>query len=223
MPSTVVHCALAGLLAAALLGRAFDRRAVALVLAAAIVPDLDVFAGFVLPGAHRALLHTFLIPLVAAALVAYDTRLRGASRLRARYGGWGVRVAWVAVVAYAFGGIGLDLFTGGANPLYPLHDQFYRLTGRIEYSTQRGWVQTFLETAPPGAGGSGTSGIDAGGLGSTEEVHVSSGVDPTRGAEPEGVDRAFPIVRTGWQLLLVLTSIVALAGRTREARRPDRL
>ncbi len=219
MPSTVVHCALAGLLAAALLGRAFDRRAVAIVLLVAVVPDLDVFAGLVLPGTHRALLHTLLVPLLAGALLTYDARREG-SWLRGRYGARGVRVAWVSVLAYAVAGIGLDLFVGGANPLYPLHDQFYRLSGRIEYSTQRGWVQTFVETVPAEGGG---RSVDAGQLGLTEEVHVSSGVDPTRGAEPEDVDRVFPVVRSGWQLLLVLASLVALGGRAAVERRPDRL
>ncbi|WP_254536229.1 metal-dependent hydrolase [Halomarina litorea] len=229
MPSTVVHCALAGLLAAALLGPAFDRRAVAVVLLVTVVPDLDVFSGVVLPGTHRALLHTLLVPALVGGLVVYDTRLRERSWLLGRHGWWGVRVAWVAVLAYAFAGIGLDLFVGGANPLYPLHDQFYRFSGSIEYSTQRGWVQTFVEVAPPetasggGAGGRGAPTVDAGQLGSTAEVHVSSGVDPSRGAEPADVDRVFPVVRSGWQLLLVLTSLVALAGRAVESRRPDRL
>lgn len=214
MPSTVVHCALAGLLAASLLGPAFSRRSVAAVLGATVVPDLDVFGGFFLPGTHRALLHTFLIPVALAALVYYDTRLRGRSRLGERWGAAGVRAAWVCLVAYAVAGIGLDLFVGGANPLYPVHDQFYRLNGGIEYSTQRGWVQTFVEV--------GDGGLDAGGVGTTDEVHVSSGVDPTRGAEPERVDRVFPIVRSGWQLLLLVTSLIALAGRALDARRPDR-
>ena len=211
MPSTVVHCALAGLLAAALLGPAFSRRSVAAVLGAAVVPDLDVLGGFLLPGTHRALLHTFLIPLALAALVHYDARVRERSRLRDRWGAAGVRVAWVCLLAYAVAGIGLDLFVGGANPLYPVHDQFYRLNGGLEYSTRRGWVQTFVEF--------GSGEVDAGRVGSTDEVHVPSGVDPTRGAEPEEVDRVFPVVRSGWQLLLVVTSLIALAGRALDARR----
>jgi hypothetical protein len=227
MPSLVVHVALAGLVGAALLGREFDRRSAAVVLAVPVVPDLDSFAGFVLPGTHRALLHTLLIPMGVAALLYYDTRVRESSWLAGRWGPRGVHVAWVAVVVYAFAGIGLDLFTGGgANPLYPLHDQFYAFSGRVEYSTADGWEQTFVEVtrdAAADAGGEGGSGgggttVDAGQRGSTAEVHVTSGIDPTRGAEPDGVERVFPVVRSGWQLLLVLTAGVVLAGKSVEGR-----
>jgi len=205
MPSTVVHLALAGLLAASLLGTRFSRRAVAVVLAVTIVPDLDVFTGLVIEGTHRAAFHTLLIPIAAAALVWYDTRRHDESWLRTRYGAAAPRVAWVAIAAYAFAGIGLDLFTGGANPLYPIHDQFYRVNGKFVLSSQRGLVQTFVELGPQN--------VDAGSVGSTEQVHVSSGVDPNRGSEPENVDRVFPVVRSGWQLLLVVTSIATLAAR----------
>jgi membrane-bound metal-dependent hydrolase YbcI (DUF457 family) len=227
MPSLVVHVALAGLVGAALLGREFDRRSVAVILAVPVVPDLDSFASFVLPGTHRALLHTLLIPIMAGAVLYYDTRIRESSWLAGRYGVRGVHVAWVAVVVYAFAGIGLDLFTaGGANPLYPVHDQFYAFTGRVEYSTVGGWEQTFVEVVrdAPADGGSGNGGgggtttVDAGQRGSTAEVHVTSGIDPTRGAEPDDVERVFPIVRSGWQLLLVVSSAIVLAGRGLEGR-----
>jgi membrane-bound metal-dependent hydrolase YbcI (DUF457 family) len=226
MPSLVVHVALAGLVGAALLGREYDRRSVLLVLLVPVIPDLDAFAGFVLPGAHRALLHTLLIPLGAALLVSFDTHVRESSWLRGRYGARGVHLAWVAVVVYAFAGIGLDLFTRfGANPFYPLHDQFYAVSGELQYSTTVGWEQTFVElnlggeaAADTGGGGGGSGGdggpaIDAGQRGSTEDVHINSGIDPTRGAEPADVERVFPVAQSGWQLLLVLTAGVVLVGR----------
>jgi hypothetical protein len=227
MPSLVVHVALAGLVGAALLGREFDRRTILLVLAVPVVPDLDAFGGFLIPGSHRALLHTLLIPLALAALLYYDTRVRESSWLADRYGVRGVHVAWVAVVVYAVAGTGPDLFSGGgANPLYPLHDQFYALSGELQYSTTKGWEQTFVEVdlggeAAADSGGTGSEGgadaggpaIDAGQRGSTKDVHINSGIDPNRGAEPEDVERIFPIAQSGWQLLLVLTSGVVLAGR----------
>ena len=79
MPSLVVHLAPAGLLAAALLEAEFDARALGIVLAVTIVPDLDVFARFVIPGGHRSVLHTLLIPLVAGVLLYVDTRVRESS------------------------------------------------------------------------------------------------------------------------------------------------
>jgi hypothetical protein len=175
-------------------------------------------------------LHTLLIPLGAAAFVWFDTHVREGSWLRGRYGARGVHLAWVAVVVYAFAGIGLDLFTRfGANPFYPLHDQFYAVSGRLQYSTTVGWEQTFVElnlgaesgaTSGSGgdAGGGGTRTVEAGQRGSTAEVHVNSGIDPTRGAEPENVERIFPVAQSGWQLLLVLTSAVVLVGKVAERR-----
>jgi hypothetical protein len=239
MPSLVVHVALAALLGAALLGRECDRRSLLVVAAVPVVPDLDAFAGFVLPGTHRALLHTLLIPLALAALLYYDTQVRESSWLADRYGPRGVHVAWVAVVVYAVAGTGPDLFSdGGANPLYPLHDQFYEVSGELEYSTTRGWVQTFVDLHPgAGSGGDEASGgasaaceaasggdgsaaanpreggIDLGQRGSTKDVHINSGIDPTRGPECAGVERIFPVAQSGWQLLLVLTAGVMLVGR----------
>ncbi|WP_136716185.1 metal-dependent hydrolase [Halorientalis salina] len=208
MPSTVVHLALAGLIAAGLLGTAFSLRSLAVVLAVVALADFDVFVGMVIPGTHRAAFHTLLLPLAVAGIVAYDTRVRESSLLRARFGQHGSTVAWTAVVAFAFAAVGLDLFTSGANPMYPLHDQFYEVNGKAILSNHQGFVQTFVELD----GGT----VEAKQLGSTEEVHVNSGVDPTRGAEPENVRRVFPVAQAGWQLLLVLTSLVVVGGRLRE-------
>ena len=201
MPSLVVHLALGGLLAAAFLQEAFDARALLVVFVATTIPDLDVFAGFVIAGGHRSVLHNVWIPLFGASLLYYDTRLRRSSAVGGRWGQWGIAVAWVSVLAYAIAGIGLDLLYG-VNPLYPVYDQFYKLTGKLVYSTQRGIVQTFVDL-----GGSS-------GLGSAEEVgHVASGVNPSQGSEPETVDRVFPVARAGWELYLTLTSAVVLAIR----------
>jgi hypothetical protein len=207
VPSLVVHLALAGLLAAAFFHEDFDARALAVVFVATTIPDLDVFTGFVIAGGHRSVLHTLLIPLGAGALLVYDTRLRAASLLESRWGLRGVHIAWVSLLAYAVAGIGLDLLYG-VNPLYPIHDQFYELSGKLVYSTQRGIVQTFVDL-----GGSE-------GLGSAKEVgHVSSGVDPSQGSEPEDVERVFPVARAGWELYLTLTSAVVLAVRLVGTRR----
>ena len=202
MPSTLVHLAVAALVATALLGPAFGPRSLLLALVAAAVPDLDAFAGPVLPGAHRALGHTFLLPGLLAAAVLVGARRDG--WLRARVGARGVRVAWVAVAALFVGGVLPDLFTNGVNVLYPLHDAFYAVDGELLLSNQRGVVQTFVEPSAR--------------VGTTETVHYSTGVDPTPGAEAEDVERRFYLVQSGLELMLVLAGLGVAAARLVETR-----
>lgn len=218
MPSTLVHVAFAGLLAAALLGAAYDLRALVVVLAVTAVPDLDAFGAFLFAGAHRALLHTFLIPVAATAVVLVDTRLRGQSGLRARIGPRGVRVTWVGILAFAVAGIGLDFVTNGVNALYPLVDQFYVLDGKVELSTTEGLVQTFLEVPAETGGAAGSGAVPAPeSVGTTENVTYTTGVNPETdpGVESGPVERVFPVARSGWQLLVVLAGAVTVLARFR--------
>lgn len=211
LPSTVVHAAFAGLLAAALLGPAFDKRAVLLVVGLTALADLDVFVGLVLQGTHRAAFHTLLLPLGCAGLLYYDTQIRDRSWLRQHYGAWGVRVGWVSIVVYIAAAIGLDLFTYlGVNIFYPLHDQFYTFTGEVGYAVGDGWVQTFVEI---GSEDDGRLAVDAGQRGSTRDVHVASGIDPEPGPDATDTERHFPLVFNGWQLLLVTTSTFILIAK----------
>jgi len=205
MPSTVVHLAIGGVVAAALLGDEFDRRAVAIVLAATALPDLDTFVGLYVQGAHRALLHTLVLPAAVGVALAYDTRKGQASWLRARWGARGTRVAWVALAALVFGGVLPDLMTNGVNAFYPLHDRFLTFNGELLLSNQRGVVQTFVDlSASPDR--------------TTENTHYWTGVDPTAGKEPEAVERIFPIVRSGFQLLVVGLGAFTLGARFLEER-----
>ncbi|MFC6837606.1 metal-dependent hydrolase [Halomarina ordinaria] len=223
MPSLVVHVALGLVLGAALLGRGFTWRAALAVLVVTVLPDLDALAGLYIPGAHRALLHTLVVPLALAAALLVDTHLRREGVVAGRFGARGVRLAWACVLVYVLAGIGLDLTNGGVNVLYPVHDQFYELDGAIAYSTERGLVQTF--TLPPGAEPGTIAGTiyvasdadtedgGASGFGSSDEVHVGSAIDPTPGPESPGTERVFPLVRSGWELLLLVSGVVVLAGR----------
>ncbi len=221
MPSTLVHAAFSGMIAAALLGAAFDRRSLFVVVGLTAAADLDAFVGLVLTAGHRTVGHTLVLPALAALAVAVDERTGG--RLRSRFGPGGVRVAWVSVFAFVVSAVGLDLFTpGGANPLWPLHDQFYMIDGKVELSNRRGVIQTFVDLSPdPPAdaagdgGGSGGTEAETEALGSSEEVFVSTGVDPQAGSEPENVERIFPVVRSGWQLLLLVVGTTVTAARLR--------
>lgn len=221
MPSTLVHVAFGGLLGAGLLGAAFDRRSILVVLVVAAVADLDAFLTFI-PGGHRSVGHTILIPVGAATLLYLDTRGRTRlsrvgeqSVIRDRWGDRGVRVAGVSIAVYALAAIGLDLVMGGqyggVNLLYPIHDQFVRFDGRAFYSTTRGFVQTFVELEG--------STVDVGQRGSAEQVHIASPVDPSPGEEPPDVERIFPIVAAGWQLLVVGASAFVIGGRLWEEER----
>ncbi|MFB6196592.1 MAG: metal-dependent hydrolase [Haloplanus sp.] len=203
MPSTVVHLAIGGIVAAALLGDEFDRGSVAVVLAITAVPDLDTFVGLVMQGAHRALLHTLVWPALSGVLLAYDTR-RDASYLRARVGARGVRIAWVSLAALTFGGIAPDLMTNGVNALYPLYDRFVAIDGKLLLSNQRGIVQTFVELSETRR--------------TTANTHYWTGVDPTRGPDPANVERIFPVVRSGFQLLVVVLGAFTLGARFLEER-----
>ena len=208
MPSLVVHYAFVGLLAATVLGAAFDRRSLALSLVVVTVPDIDAFIGLVSPVGHRAATTNLVIPAVVGALVAVDLYAREASAIRQRWGAYGVRVAWFCVVVYAVGHVFMDTITGGANLFWPLYDQFYRLSGRLELSSQRGIVQTFVDV-----GGSGPT-LDA--MGDSSEVQMSTGVDPNpqaEGTSDEPVDRVFPIVRSAWQLFLLVFGTLGTAAR----------
>jgi hypothetical protein len=206
VPSTLVHAAVAALVAAALLGPTFSPRTVGVVLLAVVLVDADAFVGLYLPGAHRSLFHTLLLPAAAGLALYADARRGDRSWLRGRWGSAGVRVAAVAVVAVLFGGIFPDLFTNGVNVLYPLHDQFYTVDGRLFLSDRRGIVQTFVQpTTEP--------------VRTTGNFHYRTGVDPSAGAEPENVERVFPVVAGGWQLMLVLVGGATLAVRFWEAAR----
>lgn len=211
MPPTLVHAALGGLLAAALLDRAFSRRGAAVVVAAAAAPDLDAPLALVLPGAHGAALHTLLIPAGAAVLLRYDAR-REDSWLRGRYGPAGVRVAWVALLAYALAGIGLDLLNiDAANPVWPLDSMYYSVVGKVEYSTTRGFVQTYYTYDPDGRW---THYV--GQRGRFPEFCKPSLWKPTCGGGGTGsAPRVTEVVQSGWQLLVVATSAVVLLARDR--------
>lgn len=199
MPPTLVAVAVGVLLAVALLGPAFDRSSVAIVAAAAAAPDLDLVFALVGPGDPNATLHTVFVPLLAAAVLYYDTRLRGASQLADRYGLYGVRVAWVAIAALAVAGIGVDAFSSeGVALLYPLSDRYYAIVGGFLLSTQDGVVQTYVTLAD--------GGIEVSSPGTLDTHTIPSPVAP-------GDDRRFRIVETGEQAVIVATALVALPAK----------
>ena len=203
MPSTVVHVGLAGLMGAALLGEKFDTRAILVVMAASAVIDLDTLIGIYWEGTHRAALHNVFVVLIPAVLLYWDVRLREESYVLDRWGDYGYRVAWVGLLTVLVAHILLDAFYNGVNLFWPLHDQFYDLSGRLYISNQEGLVQTFVEftTADDGT----RSLAESTDRGTTADTHYETGFDPGPDAD-EDTERIFPIAYSG-ELF-----VVALAG-----------
>ncbi len=219
MAPTLVNAAFGALLAAALLGAAFDRRAVAVVVLAACLPDLDAVASLVSSGATNALLHNVWIPLAVGGVLYWETALRDRSWLRQRHGWKGVRVAWVALAAFAVAGIAPELFgLAGANLLYPVHDAYYVVRGRLVLSTQDGVVQTFIAL---GAEGPGLLPIES--PGTTETYFVPTWVNPDPGTGTTlAAERELYLVRSGWQAVVVAAAACLLAARFVEDALADR-
>ena len=198
MPPTLVAVAVGVLLAVALLGPAFDRRSVAIVAAAAAIPDLDAAFALVGPGAPNAVLHSVFIPIGAGVALYYDTQVREESWLAGRYGWYGIRVAWVALAAYTVAGIGLDAFsTEGAALLYPVSDRYYAIVGRLLVSTQEGLIQTYVTI--------GNGWIEVASPGTTETHTVETWLT--------GDERRLRIVESGWQAVIVTTAVAAMPAK----------
>ncbi|MFW6321096.1 MAG: metal-dependent hydrolase [Halohasta sp.] len=218
MPTSVVHAAVGLLLAAGLLGKHYDRRALLVILAVILAPELDSALGFVMPGAHRTVFHTMLLSVLAAGLVYWDTH-RSDSWLRGRWGDYGVRVAWVALFAHTFAHIGLDwTHLDGINIIWPLVDQFFALDGEL-YISSEGLVQTFVDISLDPE--TGQRSVDAGGGGTSENVHVSTPVQPSNEPDPGPVDRRFPIAVGGWQLYFLVVGVFTLVARRLQTPQSD--
>jgi membrane-bound metal-dependent hydrolase YbcI (DUF457 family) len=211
MPTSVVHAAVGFLLAVGLLGNYYDRRALAVVLAVVLFPELDSALGIVMDGAHRTVFHTLLTSVIAAGVVYWETN-RDNSRVRGRWGAYGVRVAWVAVFIHTFAHLGLDwAHLSGINIVWPLVDQFVTLEGELYLSSTEGVVQTFVDIAIDPETGQQT--VDAGQGGTTANTHVSTPVQPSKDPQPGPVDRRFPLAVGGWQLYFVVVGAFTLLAR----------
>ncbi|KYH26529.1 hypothetical protein HAPAU_16280 [Halalkalicoccus paucihalophilus] len=200
MPPVTVHIALGGLIGAVLLANHFDIRSILLVMVAAGVPDLDVFVGFVIPGAHRAALHTLLFPVLLTALLVWDVYLRETSYVRERWNDYGVHVAWVAIVSITLAHLLLDSFGSGINAFWPLYDRFYMLSGDVVLWHDNGFTVDFVRVIE---------------LGTTADTHYGTGFDTVRA---DG-RRRFPVALTGEQFVLLVASGMVVFRRIVDEQR----
>ncbi len=204
MPPTLVNVAVGVLLGVALLGAAFDRRSLGIVAGVAAFPDVDVVLGVMIPGATNAWFHSVVIPLAAAVVVLYDTKYRDVSWLYDRFGWYGVRVTWVAIAVYAVAGIGPDLFNiESVAVFYPLSDRYYAVVGRLVFSTQEGFIQTYVSVSD--------GWLAVASPGTTETHQVSTWLTPE--GEGDGSGWRIGLVDAGWQLVLVATEAAAAAAK----------
>jgi inner membrane protein len=219
MPSSVVHAALGFMVAVGLLGRFYDRRALAFLFVIVLFPELDTVMGLLMDGAHRTVLHNMVFPAIAAVVLYWETT-RERSMIRARWGARGVRIAWVGLFVHTLPHIALDwAHLSGVNFFWPLRDQFFNLDGELAFSTTEGFVQTFIEIAEDPE--TGQSVIDAGQGGTRAETHVSNPAQPSDEPEPGPVDRRFPVVVHGWQLYLVVAGAFTLVAKRLQSPRPS--
>lgn len=219
MPSSVVHAALAFLVAVGLLGRFYDRRALVVLLGIVIFPEIDTFAGLFMDGAHRTVLHNMVLAALAGGVLYWETTREG-SKVRSLWGARGVRIAWVGLFVHTFAHISLDwTHLSGINALWPLFDQFVTLDGELALSTTDGVVQTFVEISEDPETGQGV--IDAGQGGTRAENHVANPAQPSDEPEPGPVDRRFPIAVHGWQLYLVVAGAFTVLAKRLQTPRPS--
>lgn len=219
MPSSVVQVGFAFLMGVGLLGTHYDRRALVVLAGVILFPDADTLAGLVIDGAHRALLHNLLLPVLVGALLYWDTTREG-SWLRELAGDYGVRVAWVGLFVHVFAHVALDWsHLEGVNLFYPAVDRFFELGGEASLSTADGFVQTFVEVAPDPE--TGTTTVDAGQGGTTEDTHVANPAQPSDDPDPGPTDRRAPIAVQGWQLYLLVTGLVTLGAKKLQSSPTD--
>ena len=215
MPSTVVHVAVAGLIGVALLGRYFDTRGIVVVMAVTAIIDLDTLLGIYITGGHRAILHNLFVVLVPTLVLLWDVKLREESFVLERWGPYGYRVAWVSLFALLFAHILLDAFYNGVNLLWPFHDQFFDLSGRLYLSDQEGLVQTFVEVE---TGDDGTTTVDEDtARGTTDDTHYRTGFDPGPDAEPD-TERTFPLAESGELFVITVAGYLVVLFRIAKER-----
>ncbi|MFB6360966.1 MAG: metal-dependent hydrolase [Halobacteriales archaeon] len=207
--------ALGCLIGIALLGGALDRRSLTIVTVAAALPDLDAALSLYVPGATNAALHSGFLPIAGVALLYWETERRGESWVADRVGSAGIRVAWVALAAYAVAGIGLDLFNvEGVALFYPVSTRYYAVVGQLIASTEAGLIQTYVQL--------GSGWLDVASPGRTTNHHIATWINPTpRANNPAGVERRLRIVDSGWQLVLLVTALVAAPARWVFDRTPN--
>jgi membrane-bound metal-dependent hydrolase YbcI (DUF457 family) len=203
MPSALFHAAIGILIGMAMLGDALDTKALAIIAFAGLLPDVDLLLAVWFPGAHRVYLHNIFVVLFPAALLLVGRRTGHMAWLKTRWPDVET-VLWTAILVVGVAGIGIDAVATGVNPLYPVHDQFYRVQGQVIYSSDRSVQETVTD-------------IRAERIGSTRDVYYASGVPPVSDGTAQQSWR-IPLFGNTLQLLLSLTVFLIIGYRLQHRR-----
>lgn len=211
MPSMIVHISLAAVIACALIPiDKFSFRSLIIVILSVAIIDSDAFAFVIKEGLHRALFHNLILPTFLLLTVLYVLHIDSRKVIVENFDTAHVTFLCVTTyIAVIFAGIGLDFADTGVNLFWPFHDHFYTLDGRFIVSSEEGVVQTFVNS-PFEILSDGSSGTPK----DTDNFVYNTPVNPNSGGSSE---RIFPIAYKGWQVIIILTSIVTVSAKIIQA------
>lgn len=207
MSSTVVHISFAIIIACSIIPiDKFSYKSLLLVVVPVAMLDLDALVFFIQEGLHRALLHNLIIPTIILFLILYDTIIRKESYIKNYYDEETVIIVSIAsYIAVVFAGIGIDFAANGVNLFWPIHDQFYTLEGQFVISSEEGIIQTFTDTF--------FESVNQGNAKTTDNHVYSTPVNPAPNQPNESSPLILHIAYTGYQIVIIITSIICLASK----------
>jgi len=203
MVSTIVHVSVGVIISCALLpSDKISLKSIGIVGLSVALLDFDAFL-FSSTELHRAVLHNVIFPSFIISIIAFDILYRDNSYIGKFFEtDWVIVISFVSYISVIFAGIGLDYSDSGVNLLWPIHDQFYTLDGKFIYSSEKGIVQTFFESPETVTSDNPKD--------TTETVDFKTPVDPPKESSTE---RVFPIAKSGWQLVIIGTSVITVFSR----------
>lgn len=196
MVSTIFHLSFGLLIGTALIENKFDIWAFLTVAIFSLLPDVDTFFNIWFLGAHRTYLHNLFIPVILSGLLYFD--IRRENSFIEKHWESGKKVLKVSIIALLVAGIGIDMFGSGVNLFYPVQDQFYDFSGKIEFGTKSGLVQTIFK-------------LDDIDRGSTETMKYTATHSKEKTPQKEEVNKIYLISANGVRFFFGIAGIL-IAG-----------
>lgn len=202
MASTVIHVSFAVIIACSLIPlEKFSYKSLIIVILPVALLDIDALAFVIKEGLHRSLLHNIIIPTVIIVLIYYDLSISDESYIGNYYDKEYVMIiSFTSYIAVIFAGIAIDFASNGVNLFWPLYDHFYTLDGQFVFSSEEGVIQTFTDTF-----------FNSNKQVRTTDNHVyKTPINPAPKSD-ETSPTIIHIAYTGWQVVIILTSITILS------------